>query len=69
MTIEGRRRSRAAGSSDGSTGGIEPWRGRLSPVGFGMRRRPLSQIAPFPDAGLEKLYASGRMLLRKLPRR
>ena len=28
----------------------------------------LGQIVPFPDADLEKLYAFGRMLLRKLPR-
>lgn len=27
----------------------------------------LSQVIPFTDAGLEKLYAFGRMLLRKLP--
>ena len=29
----------------------------------------LAQIVPFSDPGLEKLYAYGKMLLRKLPRR
>ena len=44
----------------------EAFRGRL--VAFKNLYSFLAQIVPFHDANLEKLYAFGRMLLRKLPR-
>jgi type I restriction enzyme R subunit len=44
----------------------EAFRGKL--VAFGNLYAFLAQVVPFSDPGLEKLYAFGRMLLRKLPR-
>ena len=44
----------------------EAFRGRL--VAYKNLYGFLAQIVPFQDAGLEKLYAFGRMLLRKLPK-
>lgn len=44
----------------------EAFRGRL--IAFKNLYGFLAQIVPFSDAELEKLYAFGRMLLRKLPR-
>ena len=44
----------------------EAFRGKL--VAFRNLYAFLAQVVPFSDPGLEKLYAFGRMLLRKLPR-
>ena len=44
----------------------EAFRGTL--IAFKSLYGFVAQIVPFQDAGLEKLYAYGRMLLRKLPR-
>jgi len=60
-------RFKALGETDEERSEIqEEFRGRL--VAYKNLYGFLSQVVPFQDPNLEKLYAFGRMLLRKLPR-
>lgn len=60
-------RFKAMGANDDERVEVqEAFRGRL--VAFKNLYAFLAQIVPFQDPNLEKLYAFGRMLLRKLPR-
>lgn len=56
----------ALANEDEGTEKQEDFRGKLQ--AFQSIYSFLAQIVPFRDIGLEKLYAYGRMLLRKLPR-
>ena len=60
-------RFKALGETEDERGDLqEAFRGRL--VAYRNLYGFLGQVIPFSDPNLEKLYAYGRMLLRKLPR-